>query len=67
MLGGVTPTNLARAYVQPGMEPSVSQAGGSSGIGGEDLALGFGLALILATAGAIALAMSRDRQRMAHS
>ena len=35
MQGGVTPTNLARAYVQPGMEPSVSQAGGSSWVAGE--------------------------------
>lgn len=64
--GGVTPTNLARAYVQPGMELSVPQADGSSWIGGEDIALGFGLGLVLATAAAIALAMSRGRERVAH-
>jgi hypothetical protein len=81
--GGVTPTNLARAYVpQDGVTPTnlarawgpkvqhaevVSISADSGSFDSGDAALGFGLGLILATAAAIALAMSRDRERMAHS
>jgi hypothetical protein len=62
--GGVTPTNLARAYVQQD-EPVATAAGRSFELG--DAALGFGLGLLLAAGGAVAIVLSRRSMRMAHS
>ena len=63
--GGVTPTNLARAYT-PRSEGVASSVGGRSFELG-DAALGFGLALLLATGCAVAIVRSRRGMRMAHS
>lgn len=63
--GGVTPTNLARAYVQRDEVVATAAAGRSFELG--DAALGFGLGLLLATGCAVAIVLSRRGMRMAHS
>ena len=80
--GGVTPTNLARAYVprsDGGVTPtnmarayaprSESVAASVSGRSFElgDAALGFGLGLLLTAVCAVAIVHSRRGMRMAHS
>lgn len=63
--GGVTPTNLVRAYV-PRNEGVAAPVGGRSFELG-DAALGFGLGLLLATGCTVAIVLSRRGMRMAHS
>lgn len=63
--GGVTPTNLARAYVPQSSGVAASVEGRSFELG--DAALGFGLGLLLATGCAVAIVHSRRSMRMAHS
>lgn len=64
--GGVTPTNLARAYVPRDEGVAAATVDGRSFSLGE-AALGFGLGLLLATACAVAIIHSRRGPRMAHS
>jgi hypothetical protein len=63
--GGVTPTNLARAYVPQDEVVAASVGGRSFELG--DAALGFGLGLLLAAVCAVAIVHSRRGVRMAHS
>jgi hypothetical protein len=63
--GGVTPTNLARAYMPQSEGVAASVEGRSFELG--DAALGFGLGLLLATGCAVAIVQSRRGMRMAHS
>jgi hypothetical protein len=65
--GGVTPTNLARAYIQrdEGVAVAAPVDGRSFELG--DAALGFGLGLLLASGCAVAIVLSRRGMRMAHS
>ena len=64
--GGVTPTNLARAYVPRDEGVAAATVEGRSFALGE-AALGFGLGLLLAAACAVAILHSRRGIRMAHS
>lgn len=63
--GGVTPTNLARAYAPRSEGVAASVGGRSFELG--DAALGFGLGLLLAAVCAVAIVHSRRGMRMAHS
>ena len=63
--GGVTPTNLARAYAPRSEGVAASVGGRSFELG--DAALGFGLGLLLAAVCAVAIVHSRRTMRMAHS
>jgi hypothetical protein len=63
--GGVTPTNLARAYEPRSEGVTIAVEERSFELG--DAALGFGLGLLLATGGAVAIVLSRKGMRMAHS
>ena len=64
--GGVTPTNLARAYMPRDEGVAAATVDGRSFALG-DAALGFGLGLMLAAACAVAILHSRRGIRMAHS
>jgi opacity protein-like surface antigen len=63
--GGVTPTDLARAYA-PRNEGVAAAVDGRS-VGLSDSALGFGLGLLLAAGCMVAIVLSRRRMRIAHS
>jgi hypothetical protein len=80
--GGVTPPNLARAYIAPqpyqgvespdGYQPQLQRTADgavddSRSFEFADAALGFGIGVVLTGALAFALAMGRSRIRMAHS